>query len=645
MRVIAVLLKSTTWHCEWMLRHCLFRPFFLLVVVSFCSFGALPAETFLELKPDRVQEIAGYLPPQPTGLGRPISDRAYWTDPVTVARCQPTAKSAAKMVNQALPPWSDDAYLIYSKTGQRPVGEKMIRDHHSFLVPLVLAECLENSGKYLPKINEVLQAYCDDPTWTLPAHDGSLENFHKTKYDIDLGASSFAHDLGLSLYLLGDKVDPKVRENVMAALKERIFDPFMEAITKPGSKKCWWLKAQMNWNAVCLAGSVGAALSVIPDVNERAAFVAAGEHYSQNYPHSYSADGYDTEGVGYWGYGFSHYIILRSDLMNATGGKIDLFSDPQSAAMALFGVRCRIGAKAIAPFADCQFGVTPDASLIAYSNDALQLGLDLTHYVDIQPGGDLVHYLMRAIPVANANGTGGIKLDPLRTFFGDVGILVCRPPASGSCHLGVGLKAGGNGAHSHNDIGSYEIAIGDDEPEGDPGGPKAYNSSTFGPKRYSYKILNSFGHPVPVVNGQLQIEAAKAHPKVLSSNLTDTTDTLSIDMTSAYEVSELKKLVRTMTYTRTGSGKIEIVDQFQCDKAVPLEEGLVTHGTWKQLDDSTFEFAIGAAKLKLSVQVPGGFAVKSEEVSELGVQFTRIGLTLNKPDLATEVHMIFTPED
>jgi hypothetical protein len=623
------------------------RPFFLLTVSLWLISSFLPvrAQTYPGLDPARISEIATCLPPRPAGLGAPITDRSYWGDPVTVARCGGTARRAAGLLDQTLPPWNDDAYLEYTRKGQRPGGEKMIRDRHGWLVPLVLAECLEDHGRYLGKLNEVLEAYANEPTWTLPAHDPRLGSFHRTDYDVDLGSSTFSHSLSEALYLLGDKIDPKVRADVDRALQERIYAPFEAAITGKSPKKCWWLKAQMNWNAVCLAGVVGAAEANIPDPATRAVFAAAGEMYSKNYSHSFSADGYDTEGVGYWGYGLGHYIILRSVLLNATGGKIDLFNDPKAAMMALFGIRCRIGEHAVAPFADCRFGTTPDAGIIAYSNDALQLGLDMPHYLDEKPGGDLPDYFIRADPVAKAPGREPVTVDPLRSYFADVGILDCRPPRNTDCHMGIGIKAAGNGAHSHNDIGSYEIAIGDDEPTGDPGGPKAYDSKTFGPERYHFKLLNSYGHPVPVVNGQLQIEAAHAHPKVLSYTAQGDVDSIAIDMTSAYAVPELTRLVRTMTFSRAGAGQVEITDQFDCSKPIPLEDALITHGKWEQLSPTSFLLSIGKAKLKAEVETPGGFTVKTEVISELGADpFTRIGLQLNSPAASTGVRFRFTPQ-
>jgi hypothetical protein len=58
----------------------------------------------------------------------------------------------------------------------------------------------------------------------------------------------------------------------------------------------------------------------------------------------------------------------------------------------------------------------------------------------------------------------------------------------------------------------------------DSGGPFAYNNRTFSPERYTYKILNSVGHPVPVVAGQLQRDATKVHPRVLKTSFNDDQD-------------------------------------------------------------------------------------------------------------------------
>ena len=300
--------------------------------------------------------------------------------------------------------------------------------------------------------------------------------------------------------------------------------------------------------------------------------------------------------------------LLREEIVEATGGEIHLFSNPRVVSIALYGVRIRIGQRAIPPFGDCQFGVTPDERLLAYCNDALGMGL---------------------------------RIEP---FSSSVGVPVCRPAPDSSCNLGVGVKTGGNGSHSHNDIGSYEIAVGDDKVTGDPGSPSMYDAQTFGPHWYDFKILNSYRRPLPVIDGKLQIVAAQAHPKVLSHDFTPDKDELKMDYTTAYNVPALKSLVRTMDYTRSGNREAQIVDVATFSSPRQFDKALVTHGDWKQIDAKTIELTYNKDKLLVAIETPDRFTVKPEKITELASPtFTRLGLVFNKPDSAATATMDFKP--
>ena len=91
----------------------------------------------------------------------------------------------------------------------------------------------------------------------------------------------------------------------------RAFNPVKDALQTGQGYTFNWFNNTNNWNAVCLAGVTSAAVGVIKDRKERALFVAAAEYYSQNSVLGYADDGYCTEGLGYFNYGFQHYIILR----------------------------------------------------------------------------------------------------------------------------------------------------------------------------------------------------------------------------------------------------------------------------------------------------------------------------------------------
>lgn len=597
-----------------------------------------------ELDQQWINQIAGYLSEKPNGIGlsKPISDRAYWTAPKQIAELKKCIGQAEKRLSESFPAWNDDDYLDFSRTGERLRGEKMENARHGWLPALVFAECLEDKGRFLPLINQILSEYAKEPTWTLPAHDKNLTSYHGTDYFLDLGAATFGLRLAETLYLLGDKVDPKVRQLLLHELDQRVFEPLYHTLAT--GKPCGWLGAKggevNNWNPVCLSGAVGAALCVIPDKETRALFIALGEHYSKYYLASFTPDGYCTEGGGYWGYGFGHHALLREEILRATDGKIDLFADPSVVPDILYAQRFRIGPSVLPPFADCHFGAKVDSNLLSYCNDALSLGLPLPAVTHSRGLGDSMIYITPTPCVMTAVIQKKTE-DPLRFFFNSVGVLSCRPATEGG--LGIGIKAGGNFSHSHNDVGSYEIALGDDMPTGDPGGPLFYDASTFSKKRFDHKLLNSYGHPVPVIDGQLQLDATKVHPTVLSTSFTPERDQIVIDMKPAYAVPALQKLTRSMEYDRKGAGNITITDEAIFSAPTIFEDALITHGTWKQLDTNTIEFSIGKANLIAKLTASAPYTIKPETITELGVSFTRLGIVFTKPCLKVKLSVVFTP--
>jgi len=619
--------------------------FLLLVFVVSGS----AAEKFVELKPNRIVQIEMMLPELPAGFGRPASDRGFWTNNQTLSIAAGAVTEAEKLLSQKFPAWSDDVYLDFSRTGTRPPGEKMLRARRSWLKPIVVAECLENQGRFLPLLNQILREFADEPTWTLPAHDENLDNFHRKKYFVDLAASAFGAELAQAIYLLGDRLDPVVRRQVTAAIEERIFAPIRHGLHN--GEGTYWLGSkkspvQNNWNAVCLAGVVGAARILLTDRHERAVFIAAGEHYSQYFLNGIRDDGYCDEGAGYWAYGFGNYVVLREILVDATHGNLDLFENPKIRNVALYGERIQLLENATPPFADCRFGTKVDVGLVGYCNHVLKIGRSASNATPSICNENLATQFMSVTPCAKLAESAAADDESisLRSFFNQAGVLVCRPKSGSPCRISAAIKAGGNSSHSHNDIGSFVIASGDQEMVGDPGGPHAYNNKVFGPERYNYKSLNSFGHPVPVVAGKLQRNATTVKPKVLATHFTDEQDEINIDLKPAYKISGLQKLTRTMRYSRSGAGAVEIEDTVIFKVPTMFELALPNFGNYKMIDKQTIEFASGGEKILATIETPNGFELTCERIEELDEPvFTRLGLKLLKPVTAAILKVTFHP--
>ena len=598
---------------------------------------------YADLTPTRIAELAALLPEQPRGLGEPCRNRPVWKALAKNKNFVAVINSAAPQLGKNLPPWSDDLYLDFSRTGQRPAGEKMMDDRHNVIRPLVWAECIENNGRFIPDIEKMLLAYTDEPSWTRPAHDPELKNFNGTAYSVDLQSSKLAHELAQILWLLGDKISAGTRAKVIATAEQRIFAPLRESFRT--GKGTPFLYRETNWNSVCLAGSVGAALTMLPDRNDRALFAAAGEYYSHYYLAGFTPDGYCSEGLGYWNYGMSHFLLLREQLWQATGGKVELFSNEKVCNAALYGINIEMINGAYPAIADCHWGTKPDVEFLSYLSRALGLGLHHHENAwDPVAPRDLIFAPMEIFP----NSLNRVKTpNPasedirLRSFFEQAGVLVCRTASGATKTMSAVLKGGHNAEpHNHNDIGSFTLVYGKEVLVADPGGPTVYNNRTFSAERYTIKLFTSLTHSVPVVAGRAQIPSRNACTKVLKTDFTEARDEIIMDIASAYEAPELKKLVRTFIFDRR-AGSLTVQDDFEFSRDSAFELALTTRANWKQIAANQIELTAGSERIIAEIQAPCGIDVTSEIIAEDCLPFTRLGLKLKQPLTSGKVVVTF----
>ncbi len=610
-----------------------FLAIILLLLATLSTTTPASAQQFAELDASRVHQIAGLLAAQPSGFGVPCSNRAAWD--AKAADLQSFVPEAEQLLTKPLPPFDPEAYLAFTKTGDRAPMERNLGQRAGQLVPLVMAECVEYKGRFLPRIAEVLDSLAAQPSWTLSAHDPKLLNFHGELYYVDLNAADMGDTLAETLYLLGGKIPAATRANVTAGMEKHVFGPMRQSFifgspfdNHTGSSGNWWLHADMNWNAVCVKGVTGAALAMLPDVNDRAMFAAAAEHYIQHYDKGFNSDGYDTEGLGYWNYGFSHFIELRENLFRTTSGKIDLLADKKMQLVAMFGQQFPMLPNNAAPFGDAGRMPRADAHLVAIIDHIFKIpqAEPQTNESSFFHHLSLTAIALDLFPVPNdqlvSAEAQSLSRPTLQTYYADSGVLVSRP-APGQ-NFAVTIKAGGNTTHSHNDIGSFVLGMGDVQPIGDPGGPGFYDASTFGPHRLDSKLLNSFGHPVPEIGGRLQLDATTVKVSVTSHAFSDAADRLTIDMSNAYNVPALKRVTRTLVHSRVGSGSVAITDEFDLTSPTEIIESLPTHGAWEKIDAHTLLFTLGDEKVRAVIDAPVPIAFTETKVDDYRNPFTRV---------------------
>ena len=115
--------------------------------------------------------------------------------------------------------------------------------------------------------------------------------------------------------------------------------------------------------------------------------------------------------------------------------------------------------------------------------------------------------------------------------------------------------------HNHNDIGSFMIHIDGDTLLADLGRGE-YSRRYFGPERYEFLCTSSRGHSVPIIDGRYQQEGREHAAKVLRSRTSAAEDELVLEIAAAYGDANLRSLVRSFTFQKSGAPCLLLEDEF-----------------------------------------------------------------------------------
>ncbi len=308
-------------------------------------------------------------------------------------------------------------------------------------------------------------------------------------------------------------------------------------------------------------------------------------------------------------------------------------------------------AKDINPIADCHPGSHPDRRFVWFISERFGLPEKHGKAADFaSPDGGLFESMMFTFlptPLPPVKQPASMADSPLRSWFKDGGVLIDRPAAESANQFAVVLKGGHNAEnHNHNDVGSFSVVSGKTMVICDPGG-EVYTARTFGPHRYDSKVINSFGHAVPVVAGKLQQTGAAARAVVKKADFRDDQDTLVLDIGSAYAAPELKSLERTFEYQRKGAPSLTVRDEVVFDEPKSFETALVTWGTMKKISDTELLITDDGGAVRVEIDAGEKPFKISEEILDEDVQTRtkprRIGITLDAPVKSAAIVLTIKP--
>ena len=613
-----------------------------LATTAVCATSLSAAETEKDAIFKRAEAVAPLLEDGTSKVAN-LGDRERWDLLASTNSGKQTIKNAESALKQKSPALPEELYKEYYRNGNRSNYQREYGRLTRRITTFALAEALENKGRFVEALDATLVEFCALRSWVLPAHDHGAEIYDGKAIYSDLGSTLAAAEAAIAVNLHRDKLKPETVATTISEIEKRILKPYEDSVLVKSHKRMWWIRTENNWSAVCHAGTVAAALNVVESKERRAFFVAAADYFSETkFMKGFTNDGYCSEGLGYWNYGFGNYLLLGATVRNATGGKLDFFRFPKIRAILDYAPTIEIADGQFIAFADCSLTARPHPIYVGYLSrlkgygyvDAEKSGLDANFAL-----GDLLQTTSfgfdkdvlfpkkdeNAAEKTNANSNAANVL-PIRTDFPDAGVLICRPnPNATGKYFAIGLKAGHNAElHNHNDVGSYSLILGEKGAKPgtsafivrDPGG-ETYTARTFSSRRYEGQLLNSFGHPVPRIAGTLQKSGRDAQGKVVKE-FSDAVDRFEIDLTSAYPVKTLALAKRVFEYRRgenANSGGVEICDlvEFKSGEKGAFETAVVSFEKIEALEttqpSTTLRFKVGSATLTVAATDGAGNAL------------------------------------
>jgi hypothetical protein len=245
-------------------------------------------------------------------LQAPAHPRLFWTakeEPAVREKTQRQAELGAawEAVRLTADSMLTQPPVTYRKDGRRLLGRS--REALGRMMHLGFAFRITGDRRYVERSVEEIKAMAGMPDWN-PSHF------------LDTAEMTMAMAVGYDwLYPV---LSPEVRALCREAIESKGLSPYLKAGASHG-----WERGRNNWNQVCHAGMLAAALALLDADPQQAAEVVsralAGLPYSMKV---YEPDGTYPEGPGYWNYGTTFNVLLIEMLKSALGTDFGLEQSP-----------------------------------------------------------------------------------------------------------------------------------------------------------------------------------------------------------------------------------------------------------------------------------------------------------------------------
>lgn len=501
----------------------------------------------------------------------PQADDSFWRDSIP----EPMRQSYVQYGEQYLgKPWAVLPWTVFAEnkiTGNRVNYESICFEKRRQLAALVMAEIMENKGRFLNDVIDGIGSFCEETWWGIPAH----YNQHiplTEQQEVDLFNAETASLIAWTRYMLQPQFDafsPTLCQRIDREIARRILAPAV-------AKDYWWKTAGMNWNPWICSNWLTCVLICEKDEVRKAEAISQIKQATQAFIDAYPEDGGCDEGPGYWDRAAASVFEVMRLLAGFSGefGDSGISRDSRIFGkirnMAAYAYRTYIGNDYCVNFADAH-----ENKAVQQINIVYPFGLWLGDQTMREFGaylGQRKHVLEKPAALYDKSGnfpTLGRELLFLRhirdfiaetprepllkdVWLGDLQIMTARRG-----HLFVAMKGGTNGeSHNHNDVGSFVVYANNEPLFIDPGVGE-YTAKTFSKDRYDIWTMQSQFHNLPQINGIDQKDGKQYAAKVVSHK----NGLLTLDITGSYpEEAAVKSWKRTVS---SGKSAVTITEDYE----------------------------------------------------------------------------------
>ncbi len=515
-----------------------------------------------------------------------IGERAPWNVLPQALRQQAVLAGEAALGYQ-WPTLPATLFLEFARNGNRRNYEIVHFERRGRLNELVIAECIENQGRFLDDIVNGIWAICEESFWGLPAHIGAQASGKglpdPNEVIVDLFSAETAALLAWTDYLIGDKLDqvaPMVRWRIAHDVQTYMLAPCLERddyswmgfTPRPDGRPV------NNWNPWICSNWLACTLLLEDQSGRRTASVHKILAALDNFIDPYPRDGGCDEGPSYWGRAGASLFDNLELLYSASSGRIDLYDEPLIQEIGRFIHRVQIAEDYYINFADAPALVYPDALLVyryglRIGDKAMTaLGAWLAERQEVTDGGSEERAELKAgaLKKRNVPTSMGRRLPtlfslatlptsptaaplPRDVYLEEIQVMVARGQSGSTDGLFVAAKGGHNAeSHNHNDIGNF-VLYNDGKPLIVDAGVETYTAKTFSAQRYEIWTMQSAYHSLlPTIDGVQQLPGGQYRASNVTYQADDKTVTFALDIDAAYaDAAEIDHWRRTLTFHRS----------------------------------------------------------------------------------------------